>query len=67
MNPRPTVSTSAKAHSWDKGNPGRCSFLMPQTSHIAFCMAPATPLAPSSRKTSADDERHARAWNGPKV
>ncbi len=34
MNPMPTVSTSAKAHSWDRGNPGRCSFLMPQTSHM---------------------------------
>ena len=55
MNPMPTVSTSAKAHSWDSGKPGRSSRLMPQTSHIAFCMAPATPRAPSSSSTDADD------------
>ena len=52
MNPMPTVSISAKAHSWEKGNPGRSSRLMPQTSHIAFCMAPATPRAPSSSRTA---------------
>ena len=51
MNPMPTVSTSANCHSWDQGNPGRSAFLMPQISHNAFCIAPATPRAPSSSKT----------------
>ncbi len=46
------MSTSAKAHSWDMGNPGRSSRLMPQTSHSAFCIAVATPRAPSSSRTA---------------
>ena len=52
MNPMPTVSTSAKAQSCDMGKPGRLSRVMPQTSHSAFCIALATPRAPSSSKTA---------------
>ena len=52
MNPMATVSSSARDHTCDMGKPGRLLRGMPQTSQSAFCMALATPRAPSSSKTA---------------
>ena len=52
MNPMATVSSSASDQTCDMGKPGRLGRGIPQTSQSAFCIALATPRAPSSRKTA---------------